>query len=113
MSGPLEIVSGGARGADSLAERYANERGLATKIFLPDWESHGKGAGFIRNRDIVDYADYVIAFWDFKSKGTGHTVGLAKVSQKLYGIVDFTKPPAPTKEAEERAYESEKRKTAN
>lgn len=68
------IVSGGARGADTLAERYANEYNLGKLIFLPEWEKYGKRAGFIRNTIIWDHADAIIAFWDGVSKGTKHTV---------------------------------------
>lgn len=60
------IVSGGARGVDILAERYAKEIGVPVKIYLPDWTKHGKAAGPIRNRQIIENADCVIAFWDEK-----------------------------------------------
>jgi hypothetical protein len=56
------MVSGGARGADSLGERYADEHGIETFIFKPDWTKHGKAAGMIRNKDIVDACDVLIAF---------------------------------------------------
>jgi Predicted Rossmann fold nucleotide-binding protein involved in DNA uptake len=68
------IVSGGARGVDSAAESAARARGLQTIIFPADWEAHGKGAGFIRNADIVANADMIVAFWLGKSKGTLDTV---------------------------------------
>lgn len=71
------IVSGGARGADSLAERYANENDLKTKIFLPDWKMYGAKAGFIRNELIVKECDFLIAFWDGKSSGTKNSMVLA------------------------------------
>lgn len=82
-----EIVSGGARGADSLAERYGNENRIPLRVFLPDWETHGKIAGFIRNRDIVNRADEVIAFWDGKSSGTANTIKLCKDVRKKCRIV--------------------------
>ncbi len=72
------IISGGAKGADSLAERYAEERGIPTQILKPDWEKFGKSAGFRRNADIIDACEVCIAFWDGKSKGTLHSIGLAK-----------------------------------
>ena len=56
------IVSGGAKGADSLGERWAKEKGIPTKIFYPDWNKHGKSAGYIRNKDIISNSDLVIAF---------------------------------------------------
>src|SRR5690242_4999307 len=58
------IVSGGAAGADSMAEKWALENNVKTCIFKPDWEKHGKSAGFIRNKDIVDNSDLILAFWD-------------------------------------------------
>ncbi|KKN54356.1 hypothetical protein LCGC14_0593340 [marine sediment metagenome] len=71
------IVSGGAKGADSLARRYANEHGLKLIEHLPDWKIHGRVAGFIRNELIVDDADVMIAFWDGQSRGTQHSIDLA------------------------------------
>jgi len=73
----LEIVSGGAKGADSLAKRYAEENLLPYKEFLPDWDSFGKQAGFIRNADIIANSDEVVAFWDKKSSGTANSIHLA------------------------------------
>lgn len=76
------IVSGGARGADSLGERWAKENGIETLIFLPDWNKHGKSAGYIRNKDIIENSDLVIAFWDGVSKGTKHSIDIARSSGK-------------------------------
>lgn len=67
---PIVIVSGGAKGADSLGEKYAIEKNYKIVQFLPDWENNGKSAGHIRNREMGDFADYLIAFWDGKSLGT-------------------------------------------
>lgn len=74
------IVSGGARGPDSLAETFAKENNVDTKIFKPDWAKYGKGAGMIRNKDIIKEADMIIAFWDGVSKGTKNSID---VSRKL------------------------------
>ena len=83
-----EIVSGGARGADSLAERYANEHNLKLKIFPADWKKYGKSAGYIRNKQIWEYADIGIAFWDGKSPGTKHSIKLSdKLNKKLFLIL--------------------------
>jgi len=73
----VEIVSGVARGADMLGERYARERRYKIKQFPANWDI-GKAAGFIRNEEMARYADALIAFWDGKSKGTGHMINLAK-----------------------------------
>lgn len=81
------IVSGGARGADSLAQRYAEEKGLNMTVHLPDWDKYGKSAGFRRNQYIVDEADAVIAFWDGNSVGTKHTIDITRKTQKYLNIV--------------------------
>ncbi len=66
----IEIVSGGARGADALGERYARERGRRLKVFPAEWKKWGAAAGPIRNTEMAAYADALIAFWDGKSAGT-------------------------------------------
>ncbi len=64
------IISGGAKGADKLAEQFALDNQLEMVAFKPDWKQFGKRAGFIRNNEIIENADVVIAFWDGDSKGT-------------------------------------------
>ena len=73
----VAIVSGNARGADALGERYAKERGMRCDLFPADWDTHGKSAGYKRNKDMAEYADALVAFWDGSSKGTGHMIELA------------------------------------
>lgn len=72
------IVSGGANGADTLAEKYCLENELELIIFLPDWKKYGRSAGMIRNKDIINTCDIVIAFWDGKSRGTENSIKLAR-----------------------------------
>ena len=72
------ILSGGARGVDTWAENAAKTRGLRTRIFHPNWGYYGKQAGLIRNREIVEAADKLVAFWDGTSTGTAHSIGLAE-----------------------------------
>jgi hypothetical protein len=72
------IVSGGARGADTLAEAYAIERDIPIEIIRPDWDRYGKSAGIRRNADIVERADAMIAFWDGRSRGTANSIERAK-----------------------------------
>lgn len=72
-----EVVSGGARGVDSLGERWARENGVTCATFLPDW-SVGRQAGPIRNIEMAKYAEALIAFWNNKSKGTGHMISVAR-----------------------------------
>lgn len=72
------IISGGAVGVDSLAERYADERGIKKLILYPDYELYGRSAPLIRDKLIVDNAELVIAVWDGESKGTEFTISYAK-----------------------------------
>lgn len=69
-----QIVSGGAKGADKLAEKYALENQLEMIIYKPDWEAFGKRAGIIRNTYIVENSELIFAFWDGVSKGTKNTI---------------------------------------
>lgn len=72
-----EIISGGARGIDSYAEQYAKEHGIPMRIFKPEFALLGKLAFFVRNDQIVDAADIIIAIWDGKSPGTRYTIAQA------------------------------------
>lgn len=83
------IIKPGAKGADFLGKRYAEEMFLGYIEFLPDWDKFGKSAGYRRNFKIINEADYVIAFWDGKSKGTKHSIDLAKEQSKPFCIVKF------------------------
>ena len=81
------VVSGAAKGADSLGEKWAIENNIPTLIFPADWDKHGKRAGFIRNEDIIKNCDGVIAFWDGESKGTAHSLSLAEKFKKPIKLV--------------------------
>lgn len=72
------IISGGAKGADSLAENWAKEHGIPVRVILPDWKKFGRGAGPIRNKLIIDECEQSIAFWDGQSKGTLQAINYAK-----------------------------------
>lgn len=73
-----EIVSGGAKGADACAKAYAIKNNIRLTEFLPDYKKFGKSAPLIRNREIIYYCDFVLAFWDCKSRGTKFTVDFAE-----------------------------------
>lgn len=85
----IEIVSGCARGADSLAIQYANERGYPVKKFPANWDLYGKSAGYRRNAEMAEYADALVAFWDGKSKGTKHMIDLAEDKGLAVRTVNF------------------------
>ena len=82
-----EIVSGGADGIDATAAAYAAEHGLILTEFLPEYARYGRGAPFRRNRQIVDYADTVIAIWDGQSHGTRFVIDLCQKQGKPLRIV--------------------------
>ena len=76
------IVSGGASGADAMGERYAKENGFKVEKYPADWEKYGKSAGPKRNKQMANVSDYVICFWDEKSKGTKSMIKYAKEYNK-------------------------------
>lgn len=78
----LIIVSGGAKGADMLGERFANEKKLKIERYLPDWQKYGKAAGPKRNKEMVAVSDYIICFWDKKSQGTASTIRYGRLLDK-------------------------------
>lgn len=91
-----EVVCGKARGADSLGEKWALERGVHVEYFIPDWESLGKRAGFVRNNNMPEYACHsgeaeglLVAFWDESSKGTKHMIDIATNYGMIVKIVKY------------------------
>ena len=84
-----QIVSGGAIGADKLGARFAKEYKIDLKEFIPDWDKHGKAAGFIRNEDIIKNSDEVLAFWDSVSRGTANSLSIAKRLKKPTLVIYF------------------------
>ena len=91
----IEIVSGHAKGADSLGEQYAAEKGYKVAVFKPDWKRYGRGAGMIRNQEMLDYAcketPLVVAFWDGLSKGTQNMI--RRATQKGVALRVFKYDP--------------------
>lgn len=98
-----EIVSGGAKGADQIAEEYAKQAHLPLKVFFPDYSAYRKRAPLQRNLDIVKYSDYVLVLWDGKSRGSANVIRLClqeftkvhvlliregKLVQTLFGQMD-------------------------
>lgn len=81
------IVSGCAKGADALGERYAKENGFMVEKYPADWKTYGNSAGPIRNKKMAKICDYVICFWDGKSAGTKSMIKYAKEYEKPLRII--------------------------
>lgn len=78
----LVFLSGCCKGADLLGERYAKENGFEIEYYPADWDTFGKSAGPERNLQMAKNCDYVICFWDEKSRGTASMISLAKKLNK-------------------------------
>ena len=76
------LISGGAAGADQLAEEYARDNDIQIEQHKPDYNKYGRGAPIVRNKEMVDLCDLVIAFWDKKSRGTKSTIEYAAKNGK-------------------------------
>ena len=72
------ILSGRARGADKLGEKYAREQNISIETYPADWEKHGKKAGYIRNKEMIEVANACVVYWDGQSRGSAHTIRLAE-----------------------------------
>ncbi|MBQ7302267.1 MAG: hypothetical protein IJW89_01650, partial [Clostridia bacterium] len=82
-----EIVSGGAKGVDACAAAYAVAHKIRLTEFLPQYKCYGRAAPLVRNRNIVDYADRVLVFWDGKSKGSLSVIRYAQKTGKPCTVV--------------------------
>lgn len=82
----VSIISGMARGMDTVAVRVAQHFGLNVISMPADWNKHGKGAGIIRNREMVDTASEVWVWWDGKSRGTKSTIDFAIARRKTLRV---------------------------
>jgi hypothetical protein len=83
------IVSGHARGADALGEKYAQDEGFALEIYPAQWKKLGKQAGYRRNEQMAEVADALIAFWDGSSKGTKHMIDIMNEKNLLVRVVEY------------------------
>lgn len=84
------IVSGAARGADNLGEKYAQEHSYTIEKYPADWNTHGKAAGPIRNAQMANSADALIAFWDGKSHGTKSMINIARSKGLFVRVINYT-----------------------
>lgn len=89
----ITIVSGMARGADTLGIRFADEFGYDVARFPADWDNLGKRAGFIRNEEMAKYAEesngILVAFWDCQSRGTKDMIHRAEKHRLQVRIVTY------------------------
>lgn len=88
------VVSGGARGADTLATQWASDYGVPYLVFPALWRNpetlaFDRGAGMRRNRLIIEYSDVVIAFYDGSSRGTANSIEIAQQLKKPIKIILF------------------------
>lgn len=86
-----KIISGGSRGVDSIAEKYAKANKIRTVIFVPNWEKYGEQAGFIRNSDIISKCEKCIIIWDGSSELTKNDIELCEEMRKPCYIYDISK----------------------
>lgn len=84
-----EIVSGDARGADTLGAEYGTRHGIPVIHFPAQWDTYGKAAGFIRNEEMAEYGDYLVVFWDGVSRGTAQMIQAMKRKGKHGKVVFF------------------------
>lgn len=84
------IISGGALGIDSVAEKYADDHKMSKLIIRPRYDLYGKAAPLIRNKEMVDLADEILVIWDGKSRGTMYTVKYAKQKNKNITLINIS-----------------------
>lgn len=85
----VSIVTGMARGADAMGSWFASRYNVKQYQFPADWEKYGKQAGFLRNMEMGNFADGVVAFWDGQSRGTKHMVEYMKKQNKYVHVVMY------------------------
>jgi len=78
MREEIEILEGGARGVDQLAGMIAKDEGFGLRVLPAQWDKYGRSAGMIRNEKLAQEAHALLAFWDGKSRGTEHSIELAR-----------------------------------
>lgn len=85
----ISIVSGMAKGADALGYMFAHRNHVKVYEYYADWNRHGKSAGMIRNKQMGNEANGLLAFWDGDSKGTGHMITYMKSLNKPVYLVEY------------------------
>ena len=85
----VRIVCGLARGADRLGEQYGKERHYDIDYYPADWDQYGISAGYVRNAEMANNADALVAFWDGESKGTKNMIELARKRNLQVRIINY------------------------
>lgn len=85
----VSIVSGMARGADALAYQFAKEHNVKVYEFPADWDKYGKRAGYLRNAEMAQFADALMAFWDGESRGTKNMIETMERMGKTVVVVRY------------------------
>ena len=100
------IISGLARGADTLACDFAAEHGHPLEGFHAEWDKYGRSAGIRRNKLMAKSADHLLAFWDGKSRGTMHMIDFAHSKNLVVKVIEYSVSDG---DAEQRAWEGVRR----
>ena len=89
----IEIISGGAHGADKIGEQFAKKYNIKLTVFPAQWDKYGKSAGIIRNAEMAQYAKdgILFAFWDGESHGTKNMIDTAKRNEMTAVIFEYWK----------------------
>lgn len=85
----IYIVSGVAKGSDSLGERYARERGYSIISFPANWDRYGLRAGYLRNAEMLAEANAAVVFWNGTSKGSKHMIDIMTKANKPCKTVEY------------------------
>ena len=91
----LSIVSGTARGADALGERWAREFGVPIHRFPADWSRYGRRAGYLRNMEMAEFATDALIFWDGVSRGSKHMIAICAEFDLPHRVVRYVPEGAP------------------
>lgn len=86
-NGIEEIVCGGAYGADELGNLWAIDNNVPVRKFLPNWKKFGNSAGILRNKEMAEYADQAIVFWNGQSRGSKHMIEEMKKLNKPVTVI--------------------------
>jgi len=84
----VSYIHGRAEGIDSIAHKIIEQSGCQEKIVIPNYTQYGREAPLIRDREMVDECDEVIAIWNGKSRGTKYTIDYAKQRNKPVTVFD-------------------------